>query len=192
MATIKAGKVTFTEAASQGQFGYVKGTCKWAELLAVGMYGTFGIKMYGDNVIELEEELKAMQDSAFNEVEELGKKAIKADIFKEEDDGTKFLAFKLKETKFDGTPNKVTFYDAGGKEVPDWDKLVGNGSTVKIKYRAAPYYMASTKMVGISYNFYAVQVIDLKEFSGGGDSGFGDETSDSGGFGEEAGSGDDF
>ena len=176
MATIKAGKVTFTEAASEGQFGYVKGTCKWAELLAVGMYGTYGIKMYGQEVDDMSVTLQAMQDSAYKEVEELGKKAIKADLFKEDEDGKQFLGFKLKENKYDGTPNKISFFDAGGNQVNDWDKLVGNGSTVKIKYRIAPYYMASTKMVGISYNFYAVQVIDLKEFSGGGDSGFGDET----------------
>ena len=177
MAKLDKGRVTFTEAASEGQFGYVKGTCKWAELLTVGQFGTYGIKMYGQDIEDLETELQAMQDSAFNEVIELGKKATKADLFKEDDEGNKFLAFKLKENKYDGTPNKISFYDAGGKEVPDWNKLVGNGSTVKIKYRVAPYYMASTKMVGLSYNFYAVQVIDLKEFSGGGDNGFGDETS---------------
>jgi len=179
MGTIKAGKITFTEAASEGKFGYLKGTCKWAELLAVGMYGTYGIKMYGDEVVELKEELTAMQDSAYKEVEELGKKAQKADLFKEEEDGTQYLGFKLKENNYQGEPNKITFFDAGGVQVNDWDKLVGNGSTVKIKYRMAPYYMASTKMVGISYNFYAVQVINLKEFSKG-DSGFSDETSDGG------------
>ena len=175
MAKLAKGRIEFTEAGSEATFGYVRGTCKWAELLAVGMYGTYGIKMYGDEVLELKEELTAMQDSAYNETLELGKKASKADIFKEEEDGTQYLAFKLKENKYDGTPNKVTFYDAGGAKVADWDKLVGNGSTVKIKYRMAPYYMSSTKMVGISYTFYAVQVIDLKEFSQG-DSGFGDET----------------
>ena len=176
MATVNKGKVTFTEAASEGQFGYVKGTCKWAELLQVGMYGAFGIKMYGQEVDDMSVTLQAMQDSAYKEVEDLGKKAIKADLFKEDEDGKQFLGFKLKETKYDGTPNKISFFDAGGNQVNDWDKLVGNGSTVKIKYRIAPYYMASTKMVGISFNFYAVQVIDLKEYSGGGDSGFGDET----------------
>ena len=66
-------------------------------------------------------------------------------------------------------------YDAGGNKVVDWDKLVGNGSVVKVKYRVAPYYMSSTKMVGISYSFYAVQVINLVEFSQG-DSGFGGES----------------
>ena len=176
MGTIKQGKITFTEEASQAAFGYLKGEAKWAELLKPGMYGTFGIKLYGEEVNDLQTELEAMQDSAYNEVVELGKKAIKADLYKEDDEGNQFLAFKLKETKFDGTPNKITMYDAGGNKVDDWDKLVGNGSTVKIKYRIAPYYMASTKMVGISYSFYAVQVINLKEFSKG-DSGFGDETS---------------
>jgi hypothetical protein len=66
-------------------------------------------------------------------------------------------------------------YDAGGNLVTDWDKLVGNGSKVKIKYRVAPYYMSSTKMVGLSFKFYAVQVINLVEFKQG-DKGFGDET----------------
>lgn len=173
---MKSGRVTFTETASEATFGYVKGTCKWAELLTVGQFGTYGVKMYGDEVLELEEELKSMQDSAFDEVIALGKKATKADLYKEDDEGKRYLGFKLKETKFDGSLNKITFYDAGGSKVDDWDKLVGNGSTIKIKYRVAPYYMASTKMVGISYNFYAVQVIELKEYNGGGDSGFGDES----------------
>ena len=173
--TIK-GRVEFTEAASEAVFGYVKGTCKWAELLTVGQFGTYGIKMYGEAIEEMKEELDAMQSSAYDEVIELGKKAEKADLYKYEDDNTAYLGFKLKEEKFDGTPNSITFYDAGGKKVEDWDKLVGNGSTVKIKYRIAPYYMASTKKVGLSYTFYAVQVIDLKEFTQG-DSGFGDETS---------------
>ena len=185
MAKLEKGRITFTEEASQGAFGYVKGTCKWAELLTVGQFGTYGIKMYGDEVAELKTELEAMQDSAFNEVIELGKKATKADLYKVDEEGNEFLAFKLKELKFDGTPNKIAFYDAGGNQVNDWDKLVGNGSTVKIKYRIAPYYMASTKMVGISYNFYAVQVIDLKEFGGKGDSGFGDETDGSAPFDTE-------
>lgn len=181
MATMTKGKVTFTEAASEGAFGYLKGEAKWAELLAVGMYGTYGIKLYGDAVVEMKEELEAMQNSAAAELDELGKKYVKADLFKEDEDGTQYLGFKLKETKFDGTPNKISMYDAGGALVEDWDKLVGNGSIVKVKYRIAPYYMASTKMVGISYNFYAVQVIELKEYSGGkGESGFGDETSDTG------------
>ena len=97
----------------------------------------------------------------------------------EDEEGVKHLAFKLPENDFEGNPNKITMYNVSGKKVDDWDKLVGNGSTVKIKYRIAPYYMASTKMVGISFKFYACQVITLVEFKKQ-DSGFGDETSEDG------------
>ena len=186
MATIKAGRVTFTEDASAAAFGYVKGECKWAELLSVGLYGTYGVKLYGDDVLEMKEELEAMQKSAAKEVEELGKKYQLADIYKEDDEGKQFLAFKLPENDFDGNPNKITFYDAAGTKTPDFDSLVGNGSTIKIKYRISPYYMASTKMVGISFKFYAVQIINLKEYSKG-DEGFSDETSSDGAFGAEDG-----
>ena len=177
MATLNKGRIKFEKEASDAAFGYLKGTTKWAELLSVGLYGTYGVKLYGDAVLEMETELQAMLDSAYDEVIELGKKATKAEVFKEDEEGVKHLAFKLPEKDFEGKPNKITMYDVGGSKVDDWDKLVGNGSTVKIKYRVAPYYMSSTKVVGLSYKFYAVQVIDLKEFSKS-DSGFGDETGD--------------
>jgi len=181
MATMDKGRIKFTEEASDAQFGYLKGTAKWAEVLTVGLYGTFGIKMYGDEAVEMEEELQAMQDSAYDEVIALGKKADKADLYKVDENGGKFLQFKLPENDFEDKPNKIKMFDAGGNLVEDWDKLVGNGSLVKIKYRIAPYYMSSTKMVGISYKFYACQVINLVEYSGGsGESGFGDETSGGG------------
>jgi len=175
MAKLAKGRVTFEKEASEAQFGYLKGEAKWAELLSVGLYGTYGIKLYGDEVIEMKEELQAMLDSAYDEVIELGKKADKADVFKTDEDGKQFLAFKLPENDFEGNPNKITMYDVSGKKIDDWDKLVGNGSIVKIKYRVAPYYMSSTKVVGISYKFYACQVLDLKEFTQG-ESGFGDES----------------
>ncbi len=188
MATTKAGRITFTEEASQAAFGYLKGQSKWAELLAPGQFGTYGVKLYGDEVAEMKEELEALQASAAKEIEELGKKYTLADIYKTDEDGKQFLAFKLPEKDYEGNENKITFYDVSGKKQPDFDSLVGNGSTIKIKYRIAPYYMASTKMVGISFKFYAVQILDLKEYSGG-DSGFSDETSGDAPFDTE---GDDF
>jgi len=173
MGKLEKGKIKFdTEAA----FGYLKGEAKWAELLTVGMYGTYGIKLYGDDVIELGTELEAMQKEAAKEVDELGKKYELADIYKEDEEGKKFLAFKLPENDFEGKANSITMYDVAGNKVPDWSELVGNGSTVKVKYRVAPYYMSSTKKVGLSFKFYAVQVLKLVEYSGGGESGFGDET----------------
>ena len=96
MATIKAGKVTFTEEASEAKFGYVKGEAKWAELLTPGLYGTYGIKLYGDEVVEMKEELEALRDSAYDEVIELGKKANKADVLKQDDEGNYFVGFNLK------------------------------------------------------------------------------------------------
>ncbi len=187
MGKLEKGKIKFD---TEAVFGYLKGEAKWAELLSVGMYGTYGIKLYGDNVLEMEEELSAMLGEAAKEVEELGKKYELADIFKEDEDGKKFLAFKLPENDFDGNPNKITMYDVGGNKVDDWSELVGNGSTVKIKYRIAPYYMGSTKKVGLSYKFYACQVLTLVPYTGGGDSGFGDETGDKAPFDTEG--GDDF
>lgn len=64
MATFNKGKVKFEKEASEAQFGYIKGEAKWAELLQVGMYGTYGIKLYGDEVESLGTTLEAMQDSA--------------------------------------------------------------------------------------------------------------------------------
>jgi len=177
MATIAKGKVTFTEEASEAQFGYVKGEAKWAKVLDIDDYGNYSISLYGDQVLELKEELESMQKSAAKEVEELDKKYELADLFKTDNDGVQFLGFKLPEKKFDGTDNKIDVYDGSGKKVDDWDQLVGNGSTVKLKYRIAPYYMGSTKKVGISFKFYAIQVINLVAYTAG-NSGFSDETSD--------------
>jgi hypothetical protein len=174
-----APKAVITE--TQPVFGYVKGITKWAKILEPDQYGKYSVNMYLDDDT-LEEQVNTFNKvvtSAMDEVVEAGKKvAGKAEFLKEDDDGKKFLSFKLDETKYDGSPNKIEMYNAFGQKVDDWDKLVGNGSTVKIKYMAKPYYMASTKMVGVSLKFYAMQVIDLVEYSGGGDAGFGDETGD--------------
>ena len=165
---------------TEAHFGYIKGKCKWAKLLEPDDYDKFSI-----NIIPDTESLDnhriifdELIDKAKQEVLDAGKKVNGvADYVKEEEDGTEFLSFKLPSTNYEGNPNKIDIYNVHGKKEPDWDKLVGNGSLVKIKYMAKPYYMASTKMVGVSLRFYAVQIIDLVEYSGG-DSGFEDESSD--------------
>jgi len=173
MGTITKGKVKFD---TENVFGYVKGTTKWAKLLEVDDYGKYSVNLYGDDVTELREELEALRGEAAAEIEELGKKYELADVIKVDDEGKEFLSFKLPPENYEGKVQTVTMYDGGGNKVDDWDKLVGNGSKVKIKYMFSPYYMSSTKMVGISFKFYAMQVIDLVEYTGGGDKGFGDET----------------
>lgn len=190
MATITKGKVKFEEKASEPVFGYVKGTAKWAKVLEVGQFGSFSIDVYGESIVELKEELEALRDSAAAEIEALGKPYTLVDVLKQDDEGNEFIQFKLGENDFEGNPNKVKIFDASGTEVTDsWDKLIGNGSIVKVKYRAAPYYVSSSKTVGISYRFYAVQVIKLEEYKAG-DKGFGDETGNDTPF--DSGNGEDF
>ena len=164
---------------TEAKFGYVKGKCKWAKVLEPGQFGSFTIDLYGEAVEEMFSEMEALRDEGAAEVEAAGKKYQVVDVFKENDEtGEKFIQFKLPETNYDGEPNKVKIYDVSGNEVTDsWEALIGNGSVVKVKYMAKPYYMASTKNVGISYKFYAIQVINLEEYTAG-ESGFGDETGD--------------
>ena len=191
MAKINKGKIEFENEASQAKFGYVKGEAKWAQVLEIDQFGNFSIDMYGDDVVELEDELVAMRDSAYEEVIEAGKKAEKADVLREDDDGRSLLKFKLPELNYKGEANNIVMYNDNGKKVDDWSELVGNGSIVKIKYRAAPYYMASTKKVGVSLKFYAVQVINLVEYVGQ-DEGFGDESDGKAPFDVDTPAGEDF
>ncbi len=189
MAKINKGKVTFEKA--EAQFGYVKGECKWAKILDIDDYGNYSISMYGDEVVELEEELKGLRDEAAGEIEALGKPFDVADVIKTDSDGNKFIGFKLPENDYEGNANTIKMYDAGGTLIEGWDELVGNGSKVKIKYRVAPYYMSSTKMVGLSFKFYAVQVIEHVKYTQG-DSGFGDETDGQAPFDADKAEGSDF
>jgi len=174
MAKINKGKVEFE---TEAKFGYLKGSSKWAKILEADDYGNFSISVYPDEetLKHFEDEMKELQAAAVAELDDVGKKYMEADVIKEDDDGNKFVSFKLKEEGWEGKKNSIQIYDVYGNQVPDWDKLIGNGSVVKVKYRAAPYYMASSKMCGVSYRFYAVQVIKLEEYTQG-DSGFGDET----------------
>jgi hypothetical protein len=161
-------------------FGYLKGTTKWAKVLEVDNYGKFSINMYPDaNTLEkLKESFTSVLKQAEEEAVSKDKKVLMtADFIKVDEEGKEFLAFKLPELNYQDEPNKIDIYNAHGKKEEGWDKLIGNGSLVKIKYMAKPYYMASTRTVGVSLKFYAVQVIELVEY-GNSDSGFGDETDD--------------
>ena len=164
---------------TQSKFGYIKGKSMWAKVLEPGEFGKFEVNLYPDEdtLNDFIAEMELLRGDAENEVKEAGKKISGlADVFKEDNDGNRYIAFKLNESNYKGEPNKVDFYDVTGSKVPDWDTMIGNGSLIKVKYMAKPYYMASTKMVGISYKFFAVQVIKLEEYAGA-DDGFGDETS---------------
>ena len=101
----------------------------------------------------------------------------------ENDDGTVTFKFKMKAKvipkKGDPFEQKPALFDAKGKPLTGETK-VGGGSTIKVCYEVVPYYTAIAG-VGISLRLKAVQVIELKEYSGGGGN------AESYGFGEEEG-----
>lgn len=110
-----------------------------------------------------------------------GRKVAKADIFENDEEGRIVLKFKQKAviTKKDGSKFEVKIpqFDAKGKPMK---ANIGRDSVIKINFSIKPYYMPTTKTVGLSLRPVAVQVIDLKEFTGGG-------SAESYGFGEEEG-----
>ena len=184
---IKFVNVVDGEEKPAGEFGYLRGPCKWAKVLEADQYGNFAVDVYAseEDREEFAKLVESISEEAKTLVEGLKKKVAGiADSVKEDGDGKQYIQFKRKEYK---GPPKI--YDKFGNEASDWDKLVGNGSDVKIAYFLSPYYMASTKMVGVSCKFYAIQVIDLVEYEGvtASNTGFGDESGNDSGFadGEE-------
>ena len=108
-----------------------------------------------------------------------GKKFIEADLYDENEDGTITIKMKAKAriTTREGQiiDVKIPLFDAKGKPM---NEKIGGGSTIKVNFQPQPYFMASSKTMGISYRIKAVQVIDLQTFSGGADAGkygFGEE-----------------
>lgn len=110
------------------------------------------------------------------------------------DDGTVTFKFKLKAKvtpkKGDPFEQKPALFDAKGKPLTGEPK-VGGGSVVKVSYEVVPYYTAIAG-AGVSLRLKAVQIIELKEYSDGGNAesyGFveeeGFEASDSLGTSEE-------
>lgn len=169
------GRVNFISKNDDGStnqfthFGKIKGEAKWAKIIEPDQYDNYAVDIYGD-YSHVVEEAEAMAEKARELVEASGKKVNGvADVVKENAEGGTYVQFKRKGSKADGSPNTPPkVYNAAGSHVEGWDKLVGNGSKVGVAYYLAPYYMASTKMVGVSMKFYAIQIIELNEYSGGG------------------------
>lgn len=100
----------------------------------------------------------------------------------DENTGKVIVSFKLKAIvrpkKGEPFTQKPALFDAKGKPL-GVDAKIGGGSKVKIAYEVVPFF---TALVGasVSLRMKAVQVIDLREFSGG-------AGADAYGFGEEEG-----
>lgn len=138
--------------------------------------GVFSVTMrfeaMTDELKKLIEKLEAIQDKAFDEAvseaNAMNKKKIhKADLYLEDDEGNVYLKFKQNAVikKKDGsTANvKLAHFDSKGKPV---DVNVGRDSVIRLSFTATPYFMQSTKTVGLSLRPVAVQVIKLNEFGG--------------------------
>lgn len=115
--------------------------------------------------------------------ENAGKRVKESELpFIENDDGTVTFKFKLKAKvtpkNGDTFEQKPALFDAKGKPLTGETK-VGGGSVVKVSYEVVPYYTAIAG-AGVSLRLKAVQIIELKEYSGGGNA-------ESYGFGEEEG-----
>ena len=103
--------------------------------------------------------------------ENAGKRVKESELpFIENDDGTVTFKFKLKAKvtpkKGDPFEQKPALFDAKGKPLTGEPK-VGGGSTIKVCYEVVPYYTAIAG-AGVSLRLKAVQIIELKEYSGGG------------------------
>ena len=132
--------------------------------------------------------LEELRDTALLETKEtLGAKAKMTkprDVYKDEYDqdgnetGNIIFKFALKNVDDKEPPkNKVMVVDAKRQIIKDVP-LVGNGSIIRCVAYANPYYMATTKEVGISLLWSKMQIIELNEYAGGG----GDEFDDEDGF----------
>ena len=104
--------------------------------------------------------------------ENAGKRVKESELpFIENDDGTVTFKFKLKAKvtpkKGDQFEQKPALFDAKGKPL-NGEPKVGGGSVIKVSYEVVPYYTAIAG-AGVSLRLKAVQIIELKEYSGGGD-----------------------
>ena len=160
---------------------YVKGTGNFNALRDVDQFEKWSTNLSGEEVEDLEVEMKAMLDEAVKLAEEKGK-VVKnvADLYKTYE-GKKFIVFKKKQ--YDEETKGPKLYNVHGDELVDLKGFQepGGGSTLRVRAIIKPYYMATTKTVGLSYGMLACQIIDNKQYVGA--SGFGDE---SGGAKEEA------
>jgi len=115
------------------------------------------------------------EDQAVEYAKEKGKDVQNvAHFLKKDKQGREFIHAKRKQYDVETLPPKI--YSVTGEEITDqFNEPVGGGSAIRAKVMIKPYYMPTTKTVGVSTKLLAVQIIKNKEFAGG--SGFTDESS---------------
>ena len=144
---------------------------------AKGDYSTTLICDPNDETVQaFIEKLEALRDEAYEETKETlgakGKGVVKKDVYDEhlDEDGedTGLIKFKFKVKDADDKDKAIRVVDSQRNTIKDIP-LVGNGSIIRCSAYANPYYMASSKTVGISLIWEQMQLIKLVEYSGGDD-----------------------
>lgn len=104
--------------------------------------------------------------------------------FKTDKEGNVYLQAKCFYKRKDGSLVEVPVFDRNGKPVKNPPKI-GNGSTVRFKVCLRPTEFGGTDYVGVT--LYAIKLLKLVEFSGGGfSSEDDDDDDDDGGFDADA------
>jgi hypothetical protein len=75
------------------------------------------------------------------------------------------LKGKAYTTSRDGEPLTVSIADSQGRVMPNFKKLVGNGSKVKVALYPKAYYIGSSNTFGVSLTINSVQIVELVEYS---------------------------
>lgn len=171
----------------------IKGKAEWAKIhtpdTKFNPDGDFSINviMSEEEAAPIEEKLQELLDVYVEELLKENPKIKntlrKADVLSREvdenGDETGNVVFKCKRkakihSKKSGKTyeQRVTVVDSKKKPTT---VDVGNGSIVKVAVDPSPYYVAATKMSGMSLRLQAVQIIDLVEYKGSAASVFDEE-----------------
>lgn len=119
--------------------------------------------------------LETLLDKAYEETVETmgakGKQVRKRDLYTEDEQGNYVFKFNLKgvdNRKARGQQHEIAVVDAQKQRVSPVP-LIGNDSVIRVASFVFPYYMAVSKEVGLSFMWTKMQIIDLVEYSAGGD-----------------------
>lgn len=148
------------------------------------------LKVPADKAAGLVKQLNKLVDDYFDKIVEdqpkIKNKIVKQYPYEEETDDngneTGDLVFKFKQkasvtSKKTGKSYEIKpkIFDAKGQLIKGQLNL-GNGSVVKIAFEPSPYFVAASKVVGLTLRGFDVQVIEVVEYgSGGASSAFGEE-----------------
>ena len=130
-------------------------------------------------VKEFISKLEELRDIAYDETietqgekgKDVKKRPVYSKDFNKEGTATGNIVFKFKlgnVSEREPGQDKITVVDAH-KNVLNDIPLVSNGSTIRCVAYANPYYMASSKEIGISLMWKKLQIIDLIEYGSGSD-----------------------